>query len=201
MRNPLGLRFSTGHALLASALAPPCIIAFLETRYWWAGIALASLGVIVATVTFYGRRITGWVAAVYAWLRRRRRPPDSSSEPVVGATVKPGDHVAVRWQGEFLVAVIELIPRPFTPTVIVDGQAHTDDMLDTGLVEELLSVHCPDLEADIVSAGYRVQYRSAGRGESVSAGDRDRPGAGEPPDLDRAARRPGTHPQIGAAPR
>ncbi|CKN20322.1 ESX-1 secretion system protein EccE1 [Mycobacterium tuberculosis] len=62
MRNPLGLRFSTGHALLASALAPPCIIAFLETRYWWAGIALASLGVIVATVTFYGRRITGWVA-------------------------------------------------------------------------------------------------------------------------------------------
>lgn len=34
-----------------------------------------------------------------------------------------------------------------------------------------------------------------------SAGDRDRPGAGEPPDLDRAARRPGTHPQIGAAPR
>lgn len=65
MRNPLGLRFSTGHALLASALAPPCIIAFLETRYWWAGIALASLGVIVATVTFYGRRITGGVAAVY----------------------------------------------------------------------------------------------------------------------------------------
>lgn len=122
MRNPLGLRFSTGHALLASALAPPCIIAFLETRYWWAGIALASLGVIVATVTFYGRRITGWVAAVYAWLRRRRRPPDSSSEPVVGATVKPGDHVAVRWQGEFLVAVIELIPRPFTPTVSSTGK-------------------------------------------------------------------------------
>lgn len=154
MRNPLGLRFSTGHALLASALAPPCATG-------WAGIALASLGVIVATVTFYGRRITGWVAAVYAWLRRRRRPPDSSSEPVVGATVKPGDHVAVRWQGEFLVAVIELIPRPFTPTVIVDGQAHTDDMLDTGLVEELLSVHCPDLEADIVSAGYRVGNTAA----------------------------------------
>lgn len=67
----------------------------------------------------------------------------------------------MRWQGEFLVAVIELIPRPFTPTVIVDGQAHTDDMLDTGLVEELLSVHCPDLEADIVSAGYRVGNTAA----------------------------------------
>ncbi|EFD64033.1 predicted protein [Mycobacterium tuberculosis EAS054] len=64
-------------------------------------------------------------------------------------------------KASFWVAVIELIPRPFTRTVIVDGQAHTDDMLDTGLVEELLSVHCPDLEADIVSAGYRVGNTAA----------------------------------------
>ena len=89
MRNPLGLRFSTGHALLASALAPPCIIAFLETRYWWAGIALASLGVIVATVTFYGRRITGWVAAVYAWLRRRRRPVRRLQPSPTGTATRP----------------------------------------------------------------------------------------------------------------
>jgi hypothetical protein len=62
----------------------------------------------------------------------------------------------VRWQGQFLTSVIELIPRPFTPTVIVDGQAHTDDVVDTRMLEQLLSVHCPDLEADVVSAGYRV---------------------------------------------
>jgi type VII secretion protein EccE len=68
----------------------------------------------------------------------------------------PGDHVAVRWQGDFLCALIELIPRPFTPTVIVDGCARTDDVVSTRLVEQLLSVHCPDLEADVVSAGYRV---------------------------------------------
>ncbi len=62
----------------------------------------------------------------------------------------------MRWRGEHLIAVIELNPRPFTPTVIVDGQAHTDDVLDTRLLQELLSVHCPDLAADVVSAGYRV---------------------------------------------
>jgi type VII secretion protein EccE len=152
----LRLRFTSGHALWAAALAPLCILLFLGTRYEWAGPTLVGVAAVVALVTFRGRRLTGWIAAACGWLVRRRRVPDVPSEPVVGATVKPGDHVAVRWEGEFLVAVIELIPRPFTPTVIVDGQAHTDDVVDTRLLEDLLSVNCPDLEADIVSAGYRV---------------------------------------------
>ncbi|BBZ46741.1 type VII secretion protein EccE [Mycobacterium parmense] len=152
----LRLRFTRGHALWVAALAPLCILLFIRTRYAWAGPALVAVAALVTLVTFRGRRLTGWVAAVIAWLVRRRRLPDVPSEPVVGATVRPGDHVAVRWQGEFLVAVIELIPRPFTPTVVVGGQAHTDDVVDTRLLEQLLSVNCPDLEADIVSAGYRV---------------------------------------------
>src|SRR5271167_417634 len=150
------LRFTSGHALWAAVLAPLCILLFLGTRYEWAGPALVVLVAVVALVTFRGRRLTGWVAALGAWLWRRRKPLDPPSEPVVGATVQPGDHVALRWHCEFLVAAIELIPRPFTPTVIVDGRAHTDDVLDTGLLEQILSVHCPDLEADVVSAGYRV---------------------------------------------
>jgi type VII secretion protein EccE len=128
----------------------------MHTRYEWAGPTLVGVAAVVATVTFRGRRITGWVGAIFAWLFRHRRQLEVPSEPEVGATVLPGDHVAVRWQGEFLVAVIELIPRPFTPTVVVDGKANTDDVIDTRLLEQLLSVHCPDLEADVVSAGYRV---------------------------------------------
>ncbi len=161
MRNPVRLRFSTGHTLILAVLAPACIVLFLPTRYWWGGIAVAAVGAIIAFVTFYGRRVTGWVATVFGWLRRHRKPPDAPSEPVVGATVKPGDHVAVRWRREALIAVIELKPRPFTPTVIVDGQAHTDDVVDTRLLQELLSVHCPELEADVVSAGYRVGHSAA----------------------------------------
>ena len=161
MTNPIRLKFSTGHTLVLAVLAPAAILWFLPTRYWWAGIALAAAGAIVAFVTFFGRRLTGWVATVFAWLRRRRKPPDIPSEPEVGATVKPGDHVAVRWRRGHLIAVIELKPRPFTPTVIVDGQAHTDDVLDTRLLEHLLEVHCPDLEADIVSAGFRVGRTAA----------------------------------------
>jgi type VII secretion protein EccE len=156
MKSPLSVRLTSGNAFWIAALAPLCIGPFLSTRYARLAICLVALGVVVVVVTFRGRSLTGWVVAFCAWLGRRRRPPDPPSEPVVSATVKPGDHIAVRWQGEFLVAVIELVPRPFTPTVIVDGQAHTDDVVDTRLLEQLLSVHCPDLEADVVSAGYRV---------------------------------------------
>jgi type VII secretion protein EccE len=152
----LRLRFSSARALLVAALAPPCILLFMGTRYPWAGPTLVALGVVLALVTFRGRWLSGWLAALCVWLVRRRRPLNAPSEPVVGATAMPGDHVAVRWQGECLVAVIELIPRPFTPTVVVDGKAHTDDVVDTRLLERLLTVHCPDLEADVVSAGYRV---------------------------------------------
>jgi type VII secretion protein EccE len=153
---PLRLRFTSVHAIWAAALGPVCVLLFLGTRYQWAGPALLSLGAVVAVVTFRGRGLTGWMAAVCGWLVRHRRPPESPSEPVVGVTVQPGDRVAVRWQSDFLVAVIELVPRPFTPTVIVEGRGQTDDMVDTRLLEQLLSVHCPDLEADVVSAGYRV---------------------------------------------
>ncbi|MDT5219319.1 MAG: hypothetical protein QOF15_1424 [Mycobacterium sp.] len=161
MSFPIRLKFSTGHTLVLAVLAPAAILLFLPTQHWWVGIALVAVGAIVAFVTFFGRRITGWVATVFAWLRRHRKPPDVPSEPEVGATVKPGDHVAVRWRRNVLIAVIELKPRPFTPTVVVDGQAHTDDVLDTRLLQELLSVHCPDLEADIVSAGFRVGRTAA----------------------------------------
>ncbi len=148
MRNPLrpfGLRFTTGHTLLAAALAPLCVALFIDTRYERWGIGLVALAVIIATVSFRGRRLTGWVGTICAWIWRHRKALRAPSAPVVGATVMPGDHVAVRWQGEVLVAILELIPRPFTPTVIVDGRIHTDDVVDTSLVEQLLSVHCPDL--------------------------------------------------------
>jgi type VII secretion protein EccE len=151
-----GLRFTTGHALWAAALVPACIALFLQLGRAWIGITLAVRIALAVVLTVRGRRLTGWIAAVYSWRRRHRNAPDHPSEPAVGATVMPGDHVAVRWQGDHLVSVIELIPRPFTPTVIVAGGAYTDDVVDTRLVEQLVVAHCPDLEADVVSAGYRV---------------------------------------------
>jgi type VII secretion protein EccE len=151
-----GARFTTGHALWAAALIPACILLFVKLDLLWLGIVVSVLIAVFAVVTVRGRRLTGWIAAVFAWRRRHRREPVGPSEPAVGSTVAPGDHVAVRWQGDYLVAAIELVPRPFTPTVIVNGEAFTDDVVDTRMVEDLLCAHCADLEADVVSAGYRV---------------------------------------------
>ncbi|BBX19330.1 type VII secretion protein EccE [Mycolicibacterium duvalii] len=151
-----GVRFSTGHAVGAAVLIPACILVFAAVDLLWLGVTLAVLIGLAALVTVRGRRVTGWLAALFAWRRRHRQPPPAPSEAAVGATVVPADHVAVRWHGDHLVSVIELVPRPFTPTVIVNGAAFTDDVIYTGLVEELLHAYCPDLRADVVSAGYRV---------------------------------------------
>ncbi|MBS9532776.1 type VII secretion protein EccE [Mycobacterium sp. M1] len=152
----VGLRFTTGHLLTATLLGPALIAAGYAWGKPWVGITLTVLAALIAVVTVRGRRLTGWIAALWAWRRRHKTAPPAPSEPVVGQTVMPGDHVAMRWTGEELEAAIELIPRPFTPTVIVDGHATTDDTIDTRLVERLLSAHCPELVADVVSAGYRV---------------------------------------------
>lgn len=151
-----GLRPTTGHTLWAAVLIPACVLLFAQMDLLWLGTTLGVLIGLGAVVTIRGRRVTGWVAALLAWRRRHRQPPTAPSEPAVGATVIPGDHVALRWQGDHLMSAIELIPRPFTPTVIVNGEAFTDDVVDTRFIEELLTAYCPDLEADVVSAGYRV---------------------------------------------
>ncbi|HET7666118.1 MAG TPA: type VII secretion protein EccE, partial [Mycobacterium sp.] len=151
-----GLRFTTGHLIWAAVLIPACMTLFLPPRQLWIGIVLSVVIAPAAVVTIRGRRLTGWVAAVFSWRRRHRNVPGLPSESAVGATVLPGDHVAVRWHDDYLVSAIELVPRPFTPTVVVGGQACTDDVLDTRLVDRLITAHCPDLEADVVSAGYRV---------------------------------------------
>lgn len=156
MNKVVGLQLSTGHMVVAGALAPACVAVSLRTAYPWIGITLAVLIVLAAVVTVRNRRLSGWAHAFTSWRRRRSTAPPAPSAPAVGATVLPGDHVAVRWHDDHLVALIELVPRPFTPTVIVNGEAHTDDVVDTRLVEQLITAHCPDLVADVVSAGYRL---------------------------------------------
>jgi type VII secretion protein EccE len=153
---PVGLKVHTGQALVAASIAPALVVMCAAAGRLWLGVVLAVLAALVALVAFRGRTVTGWARAWYAWRRRRATAPPAPSEPAVGATVLPGDHVAVRWDDQEMVALIELVPRPFTPSVIVDHHCVTDDVVDTALVEKLVAAHCPDLEADVISAGYRV---------------------------------------------
>ncbi|MCB0950234.1 MAG: type VII secretion protein EccE [Mycobacterium sp.] len=156
MLSVFGLRLTTGHTLWAAVLIPACVLLFGQLEVPWLGVTLGALIGLASVLTVRGRRLTGWIAALLAWRRRHRQPPAPPSAPAVGAMAIPADQVALRWQDDHLVSAIELIPRPFTPTVIVNGEAFTDDVLDTQFLEKLLTAYCPDLEADVVSAGYRV---------------------------------------------
>lgn len=151
-----GLRLTTGHALWVALLIPAVVLLFGQLDLLWLGVTIGALIALASVLTLRGRRLGGWLAALFAWRRRHRQAPAPPTETTFGATVMPGDPVAVRWQSDHMVSIIELIPRPFTPTVIVNGEARTDDVVDTRFVESLLTAYCPDLEADVVSAGYRI---------------------------------------------
>lgn len=159
MRNPLreiGLRSTTWSAVFTATMIVVLVLAVLHTRFVWFGVGAAALVLVVSTMSYRGRRLFGWVATLFGWLWRGRRPLDSPSRPSVGTTLKPGVDVAVRWHGDVLEAAIEVIPQPFSPTIIVDGKARTEDVIDTQLLTDLLAAHCSDLEADVVSTGFRL---------------------------------------------
>ena len=75
-----GLRFTTGHAIWAAVLIPASILLFIQLDLLWLGITLSVIIALAAVLTIRGRRLTGWVAAVFAWRRRHRNGPDRPSE-------------------------------------------------------------------------------------------------------------------------
>ena len=157
----LRLRFGADFAVVVALLAPLALVLFSGTRYERWTIAALVMAAVLTALVFRGRNVIGWLTAAFAWMWRHRQTPPTPTEPLIGTMAMPGTHVAVRWEDGVLVALIHLVPRPFTPTVVVDGGARTDDEVDTRLVERLLSTHCADLSADIMSVGYRIGGHAA----------------------------------------
>ena len=62
----------------AAALIPACIVLFMHLDLMWLGITLAVLIAIAAVLTVRGRRLTGWIAAVFSWRRRHRNAADAA---------------------------------------------------------------------------------------------------------------------------
>jgi hypothetical protein len=74
-----GLRLTTGHLLWAAVLIPACLVFFIHIHLTWLAITLAVLIAIATVLTVRGRRITGWIAVVFAWRRRHQVPPAAPS--------------------------------------------------------------------------------------------------------------------------
>ena len=150
----LGLKLATGQALVAAAVAPALLALGAAMGRLWLGIVLSVLALGLGLVAVRGRTATGWSGSLFVAAppdgRRRRRRNRSWALPSCPATTSRCVGTIRKW------SLIELVPRPYTPSVMVDHHCFTDDVIDTALVERLLDAHCPDLEADVISAGYRV---------------------------------------------
>ncbi|OHV03527.1 type VII secretion protein EccE [Mycobacterium talmoniae] len=120
----------------------------------WVKVGVGIPVVLLAVVTVNDRLASEWVALTMKNRRDGRLPQVSAAE--LGSVALPGEDVAVRWEGEDLVALIALHPQPFTPTIVVAGKALHDDVVDSAVVEDLLACWGPEFTADIVSAGWRV---------------------------------------------
>ncbi|TEA09131.1 ESX-1 secretion system protein EccE1 [Mycobacteroides salmoniphilum] len=125
----------------------------------WVKIALSLIVAVLAVVAIDQRLASRWLKLAV----RNRRPaqmPTIAGEQV-GCIALPGEDVALRWEGDELVALIALHPNPFTPTIVVGGRTIHDDCVDSALVEKLLARSGPEFSADIVSAGWRVARSAA----------------------------------------
>lgn len=127
---------------------------------WWARVLAAAAVALPATVAFDNRLLTEWIGLAVT-LRTHRRKLPAVSATSRGCTAMPGDDVAVRWEGDDLVALIAVAPRPFTPTIVLNtGRTLHADTLSTRTVADIINTLDVPVTADIVSAGWRVGNRA-----------------------------------------
>lgn len=152
MKLGIGVHFSAPHLAVAGL-----IVCFVSVIGWpvWLKILVGAGVSLLAVVAVGDRLITRWLSLAVGNRRRPRSPILSAAQ--VGSIAFPGTGVAVRWEGDDLVALVALTPRPFTPTIITDrGVTLHDDVVDTRLVENVLACLGFDAAGDVVSAGWRV---------------------------------------------
>lgn len=142
---------------------------------WWSVTAVAAL---VVLVTVRRRTPLGWVLALFAWRRRRRRVPLP-----VGAAVEVahGAHLyGVRIADGQATTMIAVSGKAYPPTVLTGSSIGlTPNLLPlealTGLLDQPGGLHLAGI--DVVSSGYRVR-RGTGYPALYSTLLADRPAAG-----------------------
>jgi type VII secretion protein EccE len=151
----LSARLSTGHLVVAGVLITAAAVTAWPV---WLRALVAVIIAAAAVVTFDDRRASDWLALGIR-IRRSHQLPVRWAE-ARGSLMMPGEDVALRWEGDILVALIALHQRPFTPTYAKGGRVTHDDSVSTALVREVLSRLDVPATADIVSAGWRVSRRA-----------------------------------------
>jgi type VII secretion protein EccE len=175
----LGVRFVVIAELCAAA-----VVVAAAAAVWWAAALAAGAAALVVTLTYNGATAAGWVFRAARFWRHRRSAAARRKRAAVPAPFTaelPGTGPAgLRWDGKYVVTMIELHGRAFAPTVLVPAGADTTDTVSLEAISALLHQFAA-LELDCVDV-VSVSQRVAADGRYTPKYDEiigDRPAVGQ----------------------
>ncbi|MFN6548143.1 type VII secretion protein EccE [Mycolicibacterium nivoides] len=128
----------------------------------WAAVAILLVGALALFVPIRGRVVlVEWLAVAWSFLRQRRQPLPPSLVAATDIDVISGT-AGVRWDGETLVAAVEVGPT-LALTTESGGRTHSGSELPLSLVVSLMSQYGINIDIDVVEAGCHVPPGTAYR--------------------------------------
>lgn len=133
------------------------LIAWSVSAPWWIG---AIVGIVLAVPLFLARNGFGFTRSLrdsMALRLNRRHRRNLQIEPVFDVPLPDGGTFGMRWDGETLVTMMRIEPRPRALTFVRPGAIDTDQVVPLDAVADCLEQFDITLDSiDVVSSGARV---------------------------------------------
>lgn len=158
----LGFDPRTGHLAVYAIVVASGAALLSRTLPWWALALIALVVAVPFVVTFRGRLASQWIAVTAAYTRHRRsRIAETTNAQEHSRWIDfttPAGTCAVRWEGDRLVAMVQLESDLAQPRVVTDSASPlTNDLVQLETICAALHQNDVALEADIVSTGRRYR--------------------------------------------
>lgn len=150
-------------AVVLTSAAAAVLMAFHITWPWIlaAGVAITA----IATVLFKDAGLLQWIGVWFRWFRSHKTNPALAGpiDDVLDIEMPDGEGFAgVRWDGNYLVAIVALWAQPHTPTVISEGRPATIDTVPLSVIADGLWQNEISLSGiDVVAVGRRTSGDTA----------------------------------------
>lgn len=152
------------HVAVLYAVGVTAVVAFTVAGALpvWAAVSILVAAAVALFVPIRGRVVlVEWFTVIASFLRNRRRSLPPELPAAVDVSVISGD-AGIRWDGETLVAAVEVAPN-LALTREAGGSASTTSVLPLDLVASLMSQYGLHFDIDIVSSGRHVPAGTAYR--------------------------------------
>jgi len=140
------------------------VVAFTISKHLpiWAAVLILLFGAIGLFIPIRGRVVlVEWFGVLWSFLRHRRRALPPALTPATDINVISGN-AGVRWDGQTLVAVVEVGPT-LALTTESGGRSNSGSELPLSLVVSLMSQYGLNIDIDVVEAGCHVPPGTAYR--------------------------------------